>query len=381
MHGGGPSTAVVGVVGGGQLARMTQQAAIALGIQLVVLTDSADAPACRAGAAHHRGRHDDLDALLELATRCDVVTFDHELVPNPHVAELVDAGHVVHPGPSPVGLAQDKTRCRQVLDGAGFATPAFAEVAAGDGDGVADFAARHGWPIVVKAPRGGYDGRGVAIASEPADLPAPGWSTDGRWLLEGHVAIERELAVVLARRPAGEVAVYPVVETVQREGICVELLMPSDLPGAIAEEATATAVAIAEQIDAVGILAVELFWTTDGELVVNELALRPHNSGHATIDACATSQFENHLRGVLDWPLGDTAQHTPAAMVNLLGEGHAFSTARLPDALAVDPGVSVHLYAKIPRPRRKLGHVTALAATTTEAQRTARRAAAVLVAS
>ena len=197
--------------------------------------------------------------------------------------------------------------------------------------------------------------------------------------MEEHVDIDRELAVVLARRPSGDVAVYPVVETIQRDGICVELLMPAGIPSPVATRATELAVAIGDDVEAVGIMAVELFLTSDGGLVVNELALRPHNSGHATIDACETSQFENHLRAVLDWPLGSTAQQAPAAMVNLLGDDRAFQPGRLPAALDVDPSVSVHLYAKTSRPGRKIGHVTALAPTTDQACRSARRAVSALL--
>ncbi len=358
---------------------MTQQAAIALGVQLVVLSETADDPACRAGATHLPGRHDELDHLVDLADRCDVVTFDHELVPNAHIAHLIAAGHVVRPGPSALGLAQDKTLGRRVLADAGYPMPSFVEVAAGDVDAVRSFADRHAWPVVVKAPQGGYDGRGVHMAHGIDDLPPADWSANGLWLVEEHVAIERELAVVLARRPSGDTAVYPVVETVQRDGICVELLMPARVPSAVAAEAAELAVGIADEIEAVGIMAVELFLTTDGDLVVNELALRPHNSGHATIDACETSQFENHLRAVLDWPLGSTAQHAPAAMVNLLGPDGAFDPGRLPAALDVDPGARVHLYAKTPRPGRKIGHVTTLASSTEDALRSARRAASALL--
>ncbi len=374
-----PPTAVVGVVGGGQLARMKQQAAIALGVQLVVLSETADDPACRAGATHLPGRHDDLDRLFELAERCDVVTFDHELVPNEHIAALVAAGHVVRPGPGALGLAQDKTLGRRVLADAGYPTPPFIKVTAGDVEAVARFADAHEWPVVIKAPQGGYDGRGVQVAHSVDELPSDDWSANGHWLVEEHVAIERELAVVLARRPSGGTAVYPVVETIQEDGICVELLMPARVPSPVAKRAAEMAVGIGNEIDAVGIMAVELFLTSDGELLVNELALRPHNSGHATIDACETSQFENHLRAVMDWPLGSTAQRAPAAMVNLLGGEAPFDSARLPAALEIDPAIRVHLYAKTPRPGRKIGHLTALASTTHAARRSARRAASALL--
>lgn len=375
------ATATVGCVGAGQLARMTHQAAIGLDIELQVLTPDPGAPAVLAGARQVPGRPDDLDDLLALAKGCDVVTFDHEHAPAAFLSALVDAGHVVRPEPMAKRLAQDKRHARRILEQAGFAVPPFAVVDAGDGPALERFAHEHGWPVVVKAPRGGYDGRGVAVVhradcSERLEaLPA----SDGQWLLEAMVPIALELAVLVARRPSGWWSAYPVVETVQCEGICRELVMPARIPPEIAERATALAVAVAQGIDATGILAVEFFLTTSGELVVNELAARPHNSGHATIEASRTSQFENHLRGVLDWPLGSTTMLAPAAAtVNLIGPSASVDLGRgLPAALE-DPRVHVHLYGKDPEPGRKLGHVTALADEPEAALAAAHGAAAIL---
>lgn len=357
-------SATVGMIGGGQLARMTQQAAIGLDVELRVLTPDPRASAVRAGARHVVGRPDDLGAVLALAEGCDVVTFDHEQVPASVLSALVEAGHAVRPEAGAKRLAQDKGHARWILDSAGFAVPPFAVTAAGDRGALERFADDHGWPVVVKAPRGGYDGRGVAVV-RPADLDA---STErlpasgGQWLLEAMVPIAVELAVLVAQRPSGWWSAYPVVETVQHDGICRELIMPARISPALAEQATALAVSVAQGSCATGILAVELFVTVTGDLVVNELAARPHNSGHATIEACRTSQFENHLRGILDWPLGSTAMAAPAAAtVNILGGDRAFDLRRdLPLALA-DPRVHVHLYGKEPERGRKLGHVTALA--------------------
>ena len=355
--------ATVGMVGGGQLARMTQQAAIGLDVELRVLTPDPGAPAVLAGARHCPGSPDDLEDLLALAAGCDVVTFDHEHAPFALLSALADAGAVIRPEPAAKRLAQDKSHARGILERAGFAVPPFAVVPAGEVGALERFADRYGWPIVVKAPRGGYDGRGVAIVAGPdvgdgSALPA----TEGEWLLEAMVPIAMELAVLVARRPSGWWSTYPVVETVQRDGICRELVMPARVPPAVAEAATAMAVAVAQGINATGILAVELFLTPSGELVVNEIAARPHNSGHATIEATRSSQFENHLRAVLDWPLGSTAMVAPAAAtVNLLGPTTPMDLGRtVPTALA-DPRVAVHLYGKDPAPDRKLGHVTALA--------------------
>ncbi len=378
------ATATVGMVGGGQLARMTQQAAVSLDIDLHVLTPDPDAPAVLAGARHVPGHPDDLGDLMALAEGCEVVTFDHEQVPGDHISALVAAGHVVRPEPAAKRIAQDKAHARGVLDRSGFAVPPFAVVDADDLAALGRFADDHGWPIVVKAPRGGYDGRGVAVVhgtdgiGSSVALPA----SAGRCLLEAMVPIAIELAVVVVRRPSGPWRTYPVVETVQEDGICRELVMPARVPPEVAERAAALAVAVAEDIGATGILAVELFLTTTGDLVVNEVAARPHNSGHGTIEATGTSQFENHLRAVLDWPLGSTAMVSPAAAtVNLLGPASAVDlVGRVPVALE-DPAVHLHLYGKESEPGRKIGHVTVLADTSAEALAAARTAAEALVGS
>ena len=278
-----------------------------------------------------------------------MVTFDHEQVPPGLISALDADGHAVRPEPAAKRLAQDKAHAREILGRAGFAVPPFAVVESGDLGALRGFADDHGWPVVVKSPRGGYDGRGVAMVDR-ADGVGPSGAlpaSDGQWLLEAMVPIALELAVLVARRPSGWWVTYPVVETVQRDGICRELVMPARVPADVAARAEAAAVAVAQGIGATGILAVEFFLTVDGELVVNEVAARPHNSGHGTIEATRTSQFENHLRAVLDWPLGSTAMVAPAsATVNLLGPPDAVDLAdRLPSALG-DPRVHVHLYGK-----------------------------------
>lgn len=369
------ATARVGFVGAGQLARMTQRAAIDLGVHLEVLAARHDDPAVLAGAGHRIGDAADLEALLALAADVDVVTLDHELVPNEHLVALEQAGHRVHPTPAAVRFGQDKGHARAELHRLGFPVPAFQHV--DDVDQVRAFADRHGWPVVLKAERGGYDGRGVRVVADADDLGAE--LPDGDWLVEEHVDLAIELAVVVARRPSGERAVYPVVETVQEDGICRELVMPARVDPALASEAEALAGDIIDAIGGSGIVAVELFVAGDGRLLVNELALRPHNSGHATIEGSATSQFHNHLRAVLDWPLGDVSMRAPvAAMVNVLGgpDGAPIGPL-LPEALAV-AGAQVHLYGKEPRPGRKIGHVTALGDGPDEALRRARAAAEVL---
>ncbi len=368
----------VAMVGAGQLARMTHQAAIDLDVELVVMATDPAEPAVSAGAPYELGSASSLADLERLAVRAAVTTFDHELVPTAQLRELQRRGHCLRPGPEALVYAQDKLFARSALAAAGFPVPRF-ERAASAAE-VRAFAASVGWPLVLKAPTGGYDGRGVFVRAGDEELD---WFFDdperaGRlWLVEEHLRLERELAVIVARRPAGETLAYPLVETLQAGGICTRLVMPADVPDDVTAAALALGTAVAEEIGAVGICAVELFLETSGRLAVNECALRPHNSGHATIEACTTSQFHQHLRAVLDWPLGDPALVVPAAAtVNLLGGDDAVDPALLLSAAETVPGTAVHLYAKVPRPGRKLGHVTAVAATTGEALRRAELAAA-----
>jgi 5-(carboxyamino)imidazole ribonucleotide synthase len=317
----------------------------------------------------------DLDAF---AATCDVLTFDHELVDATHLAALERAGHAVRPGAEVVALVQDKRRQRTTLSRLGLPLPHFRFVSTADE--IAACGAEWGWPVVVKAARGGYDGRGVWVVPDPAgalELVGEAAARGVELLAEQWVPIEREVAVLVARRPSGEARVYPVVETVQRDGICHELLAPAPVSPALASEARDLGLAVAEAYGVTGILAVELF-VAGGRLLVNELAARPHNSGHFSIEGCVTSQFENHLRAVLDWPLGDPTLAAPAvATVNILGRSSLDPALALPRALEV-PGVHVHLYGKEARPGRKLGHVTATGAEAGEVRARAREAAETL---
>jgi 5-(carboxyamino)imidazole ribonucleotide synthase len=363
------------MVGAGQLARMTHRAAIDLGVHLTVLALNRDEPAVDAGAAHHLGAADDPAALRQLAEAVDVVTFDHELVDAATLTSLEAHGVAVRPSSRALRIAQDKLIARETFASLGLPGPDHA--LAEDEAGVDALAERHGWPLVAKARRGGYDGRGVVLVADRTALAAV-LARGGEWIVEQRVEIATEVAVLIARRPGGEHAVYPVVETVQREGICHELVMPARVDAATAERAVEIAVRIAEGIDAVGMLAVEQFITLDGDVLVNEIAVRPHNSGHATIEGCATSQFTNHLRAVLDWPLGATEMLSDvAATVNVLGVDGTDVAQRLPAALAV-AGARVHLYGKASRPGRKIGHVTVLGADADTALAAARRAATAL---
>lgn len=370
-----PHSADVAMVGAGQLARMTLQAAVDLDIRLEVLASGPDDPAVRAGAAWRIGRADDLGDLGELAAAARVLTLDHEGVPPAHLERLAAAGHTVRPGAAAARLASDKLHARRQMKAAGFPVPRFAE--ARSLADVTAFAGETGWPVVLKARAGGYDGRGVHVVRDPREA-ADVMGGEGGWLVEEHVLIDREISVLVARRPGGEVAVYPIAETLQQEGICRELVMPAAIPDELATRARDLAASLVSGADVCGVAAVEMFITATGDLMICELAVRPHNSGHATIEGCETSQFHNHLRGILDWPLGSTGLRAPAvALVNVLGSGDNRSSERLPDALAV-PGASVHLYGKHEDPGRKIGHVTATGRTREQALDRARTAAAVL---
>ncbi len=346
----------VGMVGAGQLARMTHQAAIGLGVELYVLATSAQDPAVRAGARLVQGDPADLHALRAFAAECDVLTFDHEHVPAEHLATLEAEGITVAPGAGAKRMAQDKLHARRTLGGSGFPVPPFVHARTpAEADG---FAQVHGWPLVAKAPRGGYDGRGVWTVPDSTTLEALLAEARDGLLVEPRLAIDAELAVMVARSARGATAIYPVVQTVQRDAMCREILAPAPIDPTLASEAGELAAAIAEAVGAVGVIAVELF-VVGGELFVNELALRPHNSGHWTIEGACTSQFEQHLRAVLGWPLGLSALRAPAVVtVNVVGgAGAEDPAANLPDALSVQ-GAHVHLYGKTPAPGRKLGHVT-----------------------
>lgn len=364
------------MIGGGQLARMTQQAAVDLSIHLEVLAATDLDPAVLAGASHRVGSPLDSDAVFDLGQSADVTTLDHELVSLDGLRRLEAAGHQVAPTGSALKYAQDKEFARKELGGLGFPVPQFATVT--HSDEVAAFADTFGWPVVLKISTMGYDGRGVEIVETTASA-ASVLARGGVWIVEEMVDLQMELAVVVARRRSGEAVTYPVIETIQVDGMCRELVMPARVSQEIRDAATTVALEVVAAVDATGIVAVELFLTGDGDILINELALRPHNSGHATIEATETSQFHNHLRACLDWPLGSTRLISgAAAMVNVLGsDADGAAIQNLPAALAVN-GASVHLYAKEERPGRKIGHVTAVADDADEALAIARRAVAVL---
>ncbi len=349
---------VVGMVGGGQLARMSQSAAINLGIGFTVLAASPDDSAAKVVRDPMVADEKALDDLRRFAAGCDVVTFDHEQVPPPHLAALADLGVTLRPSPEALLYAQDKAAMRAKLTEIGVPCPPY-RIVDSPAD-VASFASVHGgWPVVLKTARGGYDGKGVWFAGSVDDAAEP-FKAGVPVIAEEQVSVARELAAVVVRSPHGQAVAYPIVESVQIDGICVEVVAPA--PGLSPDQATEAqhiALSIARELNVVGVLAVEMFETDDGQLLVNELAMRPHNSGHWTIDAAITSQFENHLRAVLDLPLGSPVARAPyAVMVNILGGEHPEVYPAYLHVMARDPGLKVHWYGKRVRPGRKVGHVT-----------------------
>jgi 5-(carboxyamino)imidazole ribonucleotide synthase len=356
----------VGIIGGGQLARMTHQAAIALGVDVVVLCPEPNEPAVAAGARHLAGRPERLADLIALAEQVDVVTVDHEQTPASHLAHLAELGHRVAPGAQAARLGQDKAEARVVLADHGIPTAPW--ITTEDPAAIDVFGVRHGWPLVLKAPTGGYDGRGVWMATSSAEARRVLAKVGGELLVEPTIAFRHELSVLVVRSTTGETVAYPPVETVQRDGQCAEVFVPAAVPEIRNAQARSLAVNIAEAVELVGAMAVELFETSEG-LLLNELAVRPHNSGHLTIESCTTSQFENHLRAVLGLPLGATDLVVPAAaMANVVGTADGSDPfARMAHALAV-PGARVHCYAKQARPNRKLGHITATGPTVAAAR-------------
>jgi 5-(carboxyamino)imidazole ribonucleotide synthase len=351
------------MIGGGQLARMTHQAAIALGQTLRVLATTSDEPAAQVSPDVVIGSHTDLEALRRVASGATVLTFDHEHVPTELLDKLVVEGVNVAPPPEALVHAQDKLVMRRRLEELGAPVPRYAAVETADD--VEAFAEAIGGPMVIKTVRGGYDGRGVVMVDDAAracDVVASYLADGVAVLVEERVALRRELAALVARSPFGQGAAWPVVETVQRDGICVTVMAPApDLSAELGSAAQELALRLAAELGVVGVLAVELFETVDSGLMVNELAMRPHNSGHWTMDGARTSQFEQHLRAVLDYPLGDTGATAPVTVMgNVLGAPQMPAMTmdeRLHHLFARMPDAKVHLYGKTERPGRKIGHV------------------------
>jgi 5-(carboxyamino)imidazole ribonucleotide synthase len=372
------------VIGGGQLARMMAQAAVGLGVPIRLLAEGPDVSAAQVVRDTTVGDHRDLADLRAVSDGCAVVTFDHEHVPNEHLHTLAAEGHACRPGPEALVHAQDKAVMRTRLTALGVPGPRHRVVQ--DADEATAFAASvGGFPVVLKTTRGGYDGKGVWVVDAPEqceDAFSVAASTGVAILAEECVDFRRELSVLVARSPSGQVATYPVVESVQVGGVCSEVTAPApDLDPDLAVAAQRVAMLVAAELGVTGILAVEMFETRDGRVLVNELAMRPHNTGHWSMDGAVTGQFENHLRAVLDLPLGSPAARAPwTVMVNILGGDHGEVSGDLyggyPHVFARDPLLKVHLYGKDVKPGRKVGHVTAYGDDLDDVRSRARHAAA-----
>ncbi len=370
-----PSLYRLGIVGAGQIARMTHQAALKLGITPRLLAEHVDDSAALAAPDALFSHPDTLAAFAEC---CEVLTVEHERLDLRLVQMMEDAGAVVRPGTKTIRAAFDKLHQRRILKNRGFPVPAFAAVRGPDD--LIDFATQHGYPVVLKSVRAGLPGqRGVWIVENRTEgLRVLAEQADRDLMAESFQAIVKELVVLVVRRPGGSSRAYPVAEVTNQDGECREIRAPAAIGHRVALEARNVALRLADELDAVGVLAVEQFLTTDG-LIVNELAARPHNAGHVTIEGSPTSQFENHVRAVLDLPLGPTWANAPAVVtVNVIGGLDGTDPANhLPDALLIE-GAQIHLYGKRPSPGRKLGHVTALADDMDQARDLARRAEAAL---
>ncbi|QHN17000.1 5-(carboxyamino)imidazole ribonucleotide synthase [Gordonia amarae] len=374
----GPMPTVT-MIGGGQLARMTHQAAIALGQCLRVLAASPGDPAAVVSADVVIGSHENIDDLRRAAQGATALTFDHEGVPLEHLRTLEAEGVQVRPPSKALHFAQDKLAMRVRLAELGLPVPDFADLGGSDREAartrLTEFGDTHDWSVVLKAVRGGYDGRGVWLTDTRDEALAvfdENFGKGAELIVEQKVPMRRELSALVARSPFGQGAAWPVVETVQRKGQCAVVLAPApDLDEAVAEEAQQLSLRLAAELGVVGVMAMELFETVGedggpGRLVVNELAMRPHNSGHWTMDGAVTSQFEQHVRAVLDYPLGDTSPRAPVTvMANILGAEQAPSMSmdeRLHHLFARMPEAKVHLYGKGERPDRKIGHVNIVGA-------------------
>jgi 5-(carboxyamino)imidazole ribonucleotide synthase len=363
------------MVGGGQLARMTHEAGIPLGLKFKLLSDTPQDSAAQVVNDVVVGDYRDLDTLRAFAQGCDVVTFDHEHVPTAHLRTLEAEGVTVRPGPDALVHAQDKGMMRARLDAIGVPCPRH-RIVAGPAD-VARFAEESGgFPIVLKTVRGGYDGKGVWVVHSTEEAAEP-FRAGVPVLAEERVDFVRELAANVVRSPHGQAVAYPVVESVQVDGVCDTVIAPAPgLPGALALRAQEMALTIARELGVVGHLAVELFETRDGRVLVNELAMRPHNSGHWTQDGAVTSQFANHVRAVLDLPLGDPRPRAPwTVMANVLGGDYPDMYPAYLHCMARDPQLKIHMYGKDVKPGRKVGHVTVYGDDLDDVRQRARHAA------
>jgi 5-(carboxyamino)imidazole ribonucleotide synthase len=370
----------LGIIGGGQLARMTAMAAYQLGCEVTVLERNSYSPAAILAANSIVGDWASLEALTKLAGRVDVLTVENEFIDADLLGSLERFGARLLPTAQSMRLVQDKLVQKETLAGAGIPVPRFKAVSSETA--LRDTGEEFGWPVVLKARRNGYDGKGNFTVRTPSEVPMAWLALGGGEGLyaEEFCRFEKELAVIVVRSRGGESAVYPVAETVQRDHICHEVSVPANVPQSVQDEAARVALRAVECVGGTGAFGVEMFLLPGGKVIVNELAPRVHNSGHYTIEGTLCSQFENHVRAVFGLPLGSTALVAPAvAMVNVLGHAQAPAIAHGVDRALAVSGAHVHIYGKVMSAKgRKMGHVTALGASATEALERARTAASAI---
>ena len=368
----------LGIIGGGQLARMTAIAALPLGVEVVVLEQNPFSPAARLSPDSIVGDWSDPETLMKFAELCEVITMENEFVDAKALEVLERAGHKVFPDAACIAVTQDKFAQKSALQNAGLAVPGFCAV--NSPEQIVAAGNNCGWPVILKTRRNGYDGKGNFTLKSEADVAA-GWRAlvggQTELMVEAFFPFVKELAVIVARGRDGATAIYPVVETIQRDHVCHAVKAPAQIPDDLAKHAAMLAKQAVDAVGGIGSFGVEMFLSATGEFAINELAPRVHNSGHYTIEACDCSQFENHVRAVLGWPLGNPLMVAPAAvMVNLLGTGKTSGQPRGLDAALRMTGARVHLYGKLTSaPGRKMGHITVLENSVEEAQAIAERAA------
>ncbi len=365
----------IGIVGGGQLGRMLTLAAKPLGFHVMVVDPTPNCPAAQVGADEITAAYDDESAIQKLADKVDYVTIEFEHVAVSVLEKLAALGKPVSPSPATIAMIKDKFAQKQFLDDKDIPVAPFVEIT--DGASAERALKAYGGKMLLKTRHGAFDGRGNRLVRSRAELERALQAFEGRKLYaEAYVPFRKELAVVLARSSNGELALYPLAETIHQNNICSEVLVPARVTSAVVRSARHLARQVAEHLGGAGVFCIELFLTADNQLLVNEIAPRVHNSGHFSLDACRTSQFEQHVRAVTGLPLGDTSLSAPAAaMINILGERNGETVIKgLSEALAV-PATSVHLYGKSPtKVDRKMGHITAAADNVTIARKRARQA-------
>lgn len=362
-------------MGGGQLGRMLTEAAIPLGLEVTVIDPTPNAPAAQVGAKQIQAPLTDKKALAILGSETDVITFEIEHIDTDTLIDMANSGISVSPHPETLHMIKDKLGQKQFLRTIGIPVPDFQGIS--NPHDIISLAETVRFPLILKTRFGGYDGRGNAVIRDETELAAAFTKLKGKELyVEQYLPFEKELAIIVARNTKGDIVVYPVVETIHKNSICHMVLAPAQVTNDVAEKAKHLATETMKHLQGAGVFAIEMFLLQSGDVLVNEIAPRVHNSGHLTIEASHTSQFTQHLLAITGQPLGSTEMKTPAAaMINILGDRTGPATPAGIEEAEKIPGVKVHMYGKTEvRPERKMGHITAIAETLEIAEENAIRA-------